>query len=72
MTEFQMFIHATNGAKFKTTIIQYPTKKWSFVGDIPETLGYWSKNKIGQDIFCSNVYETREAAEKALNDQDAI
>lgn len=68
MNEFQAFIDATNGTrKHKTSILKYPTGKYGFVGEIPESLGTWKENSIGQAIFCSNIYKTREEAELALS-----
>ena len=67
MTEWQMFMEATNGTReHKTSIIKYPTGKFGFVGDVPDSLGTWGKNRLGQAIFNSNVYGTREEAENAL------
>ena len=53
-------------AKHQTSIIQYPTGKFGFVGSIPKNLGYWKKNSIMQDIFVSKVYNTKEEAEREL------
>ena len=52
--------------KAKTSIIEYPTGRYGFVGSVPMELCRHEKNALHQDIYPSKVYETREEAEKAL------
>lgn len=62
----------SNNCKHKTTIIKYHTGKYGFVGSIPINLGYWKKNRLGQDIFVSKIYNTKEEAEKELSAWEKI
>ena len=64
-SEMEMFLNRSSG-NFKPAISQYKDN-FFFVGSVPESLGYWAKNKIGQDIFKSNIYKSREEAQQALD-----
>jgi len=65
MNELAMFMNGTKNRVFKPAINEYKGR-FSFVGSIPESLGYWDKNSIGQEIFRSNIYNSRQEAEEAL------
>ncbi len=65
-SEMEMFVNMSSTGKFKPSISQYK-ENFFFVGSVPESLGYWDKNKIGQNIFRSNIYKSREEAQQALD-----
>ena len=64
-SEMELFVNRSSG-NFKPAISEYKGR-FFFVGSIPESLGTWGKNKIGQAIFNSNVYASREEAQSALD-----
>lgn len=63
-SEMELFVNRSSG-NFKPSISEYKGN-FFFVGSVPEELGYWDKNSIGQDIFRSNIYKSKEDAQKAL------
>ena len=64
-SEMAMFVNMRETGKYKPAISEYKGS-FFFVGSVPESLGYWDKNSIGQAVFRSNHYPTREAAQAAL------
>lgn len=50
----------------KTFIIQYPSGRWGFVGNVPNELCHPQGKGFYANELTSNVYETKEEAEQAL------
>ena len=65
-SELAVFMNQSSTGKFQPAISEYKGR-FFFVGSIPESLGTWGTNKIGQAIFNSNHYDSREAAQAALD-----
>lgn len=65
-SELVVFMNQNSTGRFKPAINEYKGR-FFFVGNVPESLGTWGKNKIGQDIFNSNMYNSREEAQQALD-----
>ena len=58
---------------YKLNIIKTPTNKYMFVGNIPMALCHKNeKRSLCGAEYVSNVYETREEAEKAVDNNDCI
>ncbi|HEY5141285.1 MAG TPA: hypothetical protein VIJ25_18525 [Methylococcales bacterium] len=54
--------------KYKTSIIQYPTGKFGFVGSVPEILTRENpKPNIASAERVSKIYEKKEEAQKDLD-----
>lgn len=64
-SEMEMFVNRSSG-NYKPAISEH-NGRFFFVGSIPESLGKWGKNSIGQDIFNSNMYNSRQEAQQALD-----
>ncbi len=62
MLEMHAYINRPKPTQFKLNLMQYPTGRWGFVGNIPISLTVLKTNSIGQDFRDSKVYETEEQA----------
>lgn len=63
MNELSQFMNRK--AEYKTSILKAPNGKYIFVGSVPLSLCHKKDSLFGEQ-WISNVYNTREEAEKAL------
>jgi hypothetical protein len=50
-------------------IIQYPSKRWGFVGTIPAILCVEKKGSFGEPYYASPSFETKEDAMKYFEEK---